>query len=169
MSKFLLRQATPDDATSIALVHDTSRRKAYAAILGDAQLNAMTLDERTKFWRERIVLSASEDRTIFVATENATICGFIAVEGSRKQNHAEIDRIYVLPDVAGQGLGRELITAGVNHLRDFGFERVRLWVFEKNVAAQGFYRKMGLAPDGAERKLPSFPKELRFAKALEPW
>lgn len=163
------RAAVPDDAAAVARVHDASRRHAYAGLLTEAQLNAMTLEERTKFWRDRIVLAGQSDFRVFVANSDAEVCGFVCVESNRARNVAEIDRIYVLPAWFGQGVGRALMTCALDYLRDYGFEKVRLWAFCDNAPAHAFYVKVGFKLDGAERKWPSMPKEVRFARGIEPW
>jgi ribosomal protein S18 acetylase RimI-like enzyme len=168
-TKVVCRPAVPDDAPLVAAVHDASRRKAYASMLTDAQLNNMTLDERTDYWHERIVAAGTNDFKVFVAEVDKAVCGFTCVESQRGGNRAEIDRLYVHPDFGGRGLGRALLNCAFDYVRDYGFEKVVLWTFEQNNPARAFYEKIGLKADGAERKWCGMPKEVRYAIKVEPW
>ena len=51
----------------------------------------------------------------------------------------ELAAIYLLPQVWGSGVGRRLMLAAVNVLRDAGFAEAILWVLEGNERAQRFY------------------------------
>jgi GNAT superfamily N-acetyltransferase len=163
------RAATPDDASDIARVHDESRRAAYNSIVSKSNLNQMSLDERASFWRGQIVVAGQSDLRVFVAEMENSIQGFVAVVNDRKNNMAEIDRIYVSPAHMRKGIGRALIACALSYVRDYGFDKAILWTFEQNNSAQSFYVSMGFLTDGAQRKLPGTPKEIRFARAIEAW
>lgn len=163
------RIAVPDDAAAVARIHDASRRSAYRGLLTDDQLNAMTLDERTEFWRQIIVLGDQKDMRVFVlVASDGLISGFISLKVQRGKNRGELDRIYVYPDESRKRRGSALIKCGLDYLRDYGFQKATLWTFEANSSARQFYDAMGFKPDGAERKWSGMPKELRYAIVIEP-
>lgn len=73
MSNFVIRQATTDDAVIIAGVHQISRQLAYRPILSEELLNAQTLAEREKYWKEQTALASASDAEIYVAEHRAVI------------------------------------------------------------------------------------------------
>ncbi|HWM10102.1 MAG TPA: GNAT family N-acetyltransferase [Solirubrobacteraceae bacterium] len=61
--------------------------------------------------------------------------------------------LYVVPDRRGQGLGRALMTAVLEHARGAGADFIDLGTSEDDVAARGLYESFGFtnregAPDG---------------------
>lgn len=164
------RVTVQDDAEQIAAVHDASRRWAYKGIVAEEQLNAMSLAQRTEFWREEILLSGQKDQRVFVAeADGGQLVGFVAVIAQRAVNVGEIRRIYVAPDSLRKGIGKELVKTAFEYLRDFGFDKVLVWTFEENANALQFYEKQGFKLDGAQRKSSGIPKELRLTAKIEPW
>ena len=69
-----------------------------------------------------------------------------------------IQMIGVLPDYRGQGLGRTMLMAGLNHLAAKGIRQVELTVDSRNPAACELYRSVGFFRSS---------KTLWFAKSLE--
>lgn len=68
------------------------------------------------------------------------MCGY---EGHRGWlNYLAID-----PELQGQGLGSELVQAGVEKLRQLGCAKINLQVRESNKAAVAFYRQLGFNQD----------------------
>jgi mycothiol synthase len=74
--------------------------------------------------------------------------GFCSTEPTRDpagvvQARGEIWTIGVRPDLQGRGLGRQLLRAGVTHLRAVGVETVSLAVNGRNPRALGLYESEG--------------------------
>ena len=65
----------------------------------------------------------------------------------------ELAAIYALPEVWGSGVGRRLLAAAVNVLRDAGNAQAILWVLEGNNRAQRFYEIGGWHLDGAAKDI----------------
>ena len=81
----------------------------------------------------------------------------------------ELYTIYVDPGRWGTGVGRELIRAGEERLRELGYGKVVLWVLDGNRRAQRFYESAGWAADGEQRTIEFFGEtipEVRYAKQL---
>jgi mycothiol synthase len=66
-------------------------------------------------------------------------------DGQITSTNGEIGRVGVRPDRQGRGLGRQLLRAGVAHLRDAGLETVSLAVNGRNEGALGLYESEGFA------------------------
>ena len=70
--------------------------------------------------------------TLVVAEREGAPVGFMGVEGGR------LEMLFLDPDVRGQGLGRMLLTYGIEHLGV-----TELTVNKQNPGAVGFYEHMG--------------------------
>jgi GNAT superfamily N-acetyltransferase len=68
----------------------------------------------------------------------------------------ELAAIYLVPELWGTGLGRELMASGLSALCDAGFGEATLWVLDTNSRARRFYEAAGWHADGAV-KLPLSP------------
>ena len=90
---------------------------------------------------------AKEDSCLFVARNEegrivgmTTVCCFTIPTG----RHATIEDVVVLPECQGTGLGRKLVEAALEHLRNTGKAyKVGLTSKPARVAANALYRKMG--------------------------
>jgi GNAT superfamily N-acetyltransferase len=55
-----------------------------------------------------------------------------------------LDNLHVAPDLKGQGLGRQLMTALVERVwRSNPRSRLHLWAYEQNLGARRFYERLG--------------------------
>ena len=147
-----MRPARPEDARQVAQVHVSSWRHAYRGMLPDENLEPLSIDDREAMW-----LGASSDPDpksgTFVAEIEGRIVGFASFGRSRDDDApagtGEVPAIYVEPAALGTGVGRELLRAATDALRDAGFDRASLWVLEANDLARRFYEKAGWRWDGS--------------------
>lgn len=168
----MIRDAWPDDARAIALVHIRSWQQAYRELLSGVYLKTLdsTLTQREALWRQSI-----NDRTqqVFVAVADQQVIGWISC-GARRDNDAEqgitgeVSAVHVLAEY----WGRELWLETVAYLSAVGFGAVTLWVLVDNLRAIHFYRTAGLDPYlGSQRSITRGGRvlaEFRYRKPLEP-
>jgi GNAT superfamily N-acetyltransferase len=69
------------------------------------------------------------------------------------------------PEVRGRGLGALLLDACLDHARARGGDRV--WC-NARVAAEGFYRRAGFAPEGARFDIPGIGPHVVMSISLRP-
>lgn len=151
----LIRAATPDDAEATARVHVASWAAAYT-------LRGPSLEQRLEQY--------CRFPPTFVAEADGEIVGFVGVGPSRDPDaDGELYTIYVHPGHWRAGVGRELIRAGEERMRELGYRKVVLWVLDGNSRAQRFYESAGWTADGESRTIDfvgeSIP-EVRYAKQL---
>ena len=60
----------------------------------------------------------------------------------------EIVSIYLLPEAMHKGYGKKLMQAVISELKTMGYQKVYLWVLEKNISARGFYERFGFMLSG---------------------
>jgi ribosomal protein S18 acetylase RimI-like enzyme len=89
---------------------------------------------------------------LLVAFAGQRPVGFVAVddrwETLNGQRVGEIHEIVVHPDYQGRALGKRLLEAGLELLRQKGMKRFELWVGDKNERAKAFYLKEGFQQRG---------------------
>ncbi|HUO45807.1 MAG TPA: GNAT family N-acetyltransferase [Acidimicrobiia bacterium] len=135
------RPAEITDAESIARVHIESWRIAYAEILPADFLAGMSVERRAERWSQ--LLAQGDSSTVVVETEQGIVAGFATVSSGPEAATGELQAIYLAPEHWGQGLGRTLMGAAEEQLRDAGHEDAVLWVFADNPRARRFYEAAG--------------------------
>ncbi|MBM4044271.1 MAG: GNAT family N-acetyltransferase [Planctomycetes bacterium] len=137
------RIATRDDAAQVGAVLHANYNIASVAEGGQAFLGELTRGYR-----------------FVVAVEAGRVCGIVswAPHGLPKHGLAELDRIAVLPNCQGNGIGRALFQklledAQAHYAANGGkLRKLFLMTHANNLSAHAFYRKMGMAH---EATLPS--------------
>lgn len=161
----MIRAATKADAAEIARVHVASMRVAYAE---HEVLARITLEDRIARVREAL----AEGRRILVTEEDAEIVAFASFgpsrDGDASDEVGEVYAIYAHPSAWGFGVGRRLIAAATDALREAGFAEATLWVLGTNDRARRFYERAGWTLDGGtkiEEWLPGLT-QLRYRRSL---
>lgn len=128
-----------DDRFVISKVYEESWKYAYKDILSQDYLDSIPEGQ----WASHI---EQENRKNLVMVQDGIIIG---TSGFGKSRMAEMDgfgeiiSLYFLPEYMGKGYGRLLLQAVVSELKKMGFDKVFLWVLEKNRNARHFYEKCG--------------------------
>ena len=119
-----VRDATASDADALTVLFLASRRQAMP------WLREVHSDDETRWWIGNIVL---RDLHVRVALRDDAIVGFAAIRPGW------LDHLYVLPSAQRAGIGTVLL----GEAKHVGGDPLRLWVFQRNVAARTFYRRHG--------------------------
>jgi len=135
----------PSDAPAIARVHVASWRTTYRGLLPDAYLAAMDVDDYAGRW-ERSLRSPLTPAVVLVAEAEGEVVGFASAGPERdgdRRYEGELYAIYLLRDFQGRGLGRALVEAAATDLAGRGITSMAVWVLRDNLAARGFYERLG--------------------------
>jgi len=139
----LIRRATAEDAEAIARVHVESWRAAYAGIVPDEFLAALSVERRAAQWRETV--APERQSYLVVAEDEGAVIGF-AVAGPGRESDAtytgELYAIYLQPERQGQGVGRALVREIARELQRRGLGSMLVWVLAENPARK-FYEALG--------------------------
>lgn len=87
------------------------------------------------------------DNFLVLAESDGSLVGYNWLKVVPGERDGEIYVIGVDDSVAGQGLGRALMTAGLARFRDLGLTTTSLYVDDSNPGALALYRSLGYATD----------------------
>lgn len=124
-----IHNTRPYEPGDEAAVVDVWRRSGDAAYQFLPTWQAYTLEDHTRYFRNRIVKSCN----IWVGLAGSEITGYLALDGSY------IDRLYISPDCQRAGWGSHFI-AMAKELYPKGLE---LHTHQENLPACAFYEKHG--------------------------
>ena len=146
-----VRPAKPGEGALLGQIYLSSGRAAWARHLSPVGLGGVTspADE----WERWI---SDPDLIVLVAERRgqpaalALLCRSTDPD-SDPARVALLDRLYTEPASWRRGLGRALLDAAMDQLRERGFREVTLWTAEWNTS-RGFYEALGWELDGATRE-----------------
>jgi GNAT superfamily N-acetyltransferase len=100
-------------------------------------------------------LLADERVRILIADEQSELIGHVTFGSSRDEDAAagvgEVRAFFVHPSAWRRGVGRSLMAAGLDGLRELGYEHATVWSFAANDRANAFYETHGFSRDGTTR------------------
>lgn len=149
MPAFQIRLARQSDAAALARISVDTWRTAYKGYVAEEFLNRLNYEAREKIWIKQFAERNYQQEFFAAELPSGEVVGF-ATCGPRRHGpeafDAELYAIYVLPQHHRSGLGEALFLACEQFLIAQGFERLQLWVLEKNVPARRFYERLGGVP-----------------------
>ncbi|WP_425804852.1 GNAT family N-acetyltransferase [Desulfitobacterium sp. Sab5] len=155
-----IRKATIEDVKDISRIYALSWKFAYKGIIPQAYLDELDEDHwESAFvdWIKDNVLTAQ------ILFENSEPIGCVAYGKSRDKllpDCGEIVSLYLLPEYFGKGYGNKLLDSALSDLKEFGYERIYLWVLKDNQRARRFYEKNGMQCNNDEYVLEIMGKQL---------
>jgi len=109
---------------------------------------------------------------MLLAEEDGELLGFTACGESRDPDatsgDGEVRTFFVAPGRWRQGVGRALMEAALDDLRERGYTEATVWSFDANARANAFYEAHGFARDGTERSEEVWANivEVRYRRPL---
>ena len=138
-----LRRAVAADAPAIGAVFDAAVQANWTYL---GKLVAEPLFTPSD-WKQ-LVAEHAPPNLLLVAVDETGVIGYAAVHAEQ----CEMFLLFVHPDHAGQGIGRTLLAAADDALREAGCTEAFLFVHERNVRALSVYFAAGYRPDGTTRE-----------------
>jgi GNAT superfamily N-acetyltransferase len=117
-------------------------------------------------------LLADPGVSILMADEGGEVVGYAACGVSRDPaagpGSGELRTLFVVPRHWSGGVGRALVAAALDDLRERGYSEATVWSFAANDRANAFYEANGFARDGAERTEEVWANilEVRYRRGL---
>lgn len=110
--------------------------------------------------------------SMLLAEDEGELLGFSTSGECRDEDAGpsvgEIRSFFVAAGRWGQGIGRALMAAALDSLRERGCTEVAVWSFAANERANAFYERAGFTRDGAEKTEDAWAHllEVRFRRSL---
>jgi ribosomal protein S18 acetylase RimI-like enzyme len=173
MEEVHIARASLADCRAVAQIHVDAWRSAYAGIMSDEFLAALSVDQRESMWQQAVSRGSP---VVLVAKVGERVTGWVAFGSSRDDgapaDRGEIWAIYVAPAALSQGVGRVLLLEAMQAMTRSGYREASLWVIRENVRAVRFYSRAGMTEDGGSEKYFELGgnrvKEVRYFKQLTP-
>lgn len=141
----IIREARSQDSAAIARVHVESWRTTYTGVVPQSYLDQLSVERRADYWQD-VIANSERQSVIFVAEDDqGQIIGF-AIGGPEREGDptysAEIYAIYLFRDAQRGGIGRRLVAAVCEDLKQRGHGSLLIWVLADN-PSRGFYEALG--------------------------
>lgn len=140
-----IRKARVEDASAIATVHVAAWRESYRGIVKDDVLDSLSIQRRKEQWVNSLSDETHAYHRAIVAEMDEQVVGFASYGLPQIKDSGfdgELFAIYILKAAHKKGLGRLLVRAVVNGLREMGCHSMMVWVLKEN-PARGFYERLG--------------------------
>jgi GNAT superfamily N-acetyltransferase len=167
MTAIEVRSAHESDVEAMAAIYVAAARQGWAHIFGEQNLETV----QPPVDRLRAEIASTDPRQqVLVADRNGRGIAYAVVRPSQDEDAdgsrvGELDAFYCDPQVWGQGVGRELMAAAIEALRQSGFAEATLWTSKDNHRPRRIYEVAGWTPDGTTREKPwrgASWRELRY-------
>jgi L-amino acid N-acyltransferase YncA len=167
MTAVEVRPADDSDVEAIAAIYVNAARAGWAHIFDEPSLKAI----EPPVGRLRAELASTDPRErVLVAEREGRVTAFAVVRPSRDEDAdsvcmGELDQFYCEPAAWGQGVGRTLMAAAIETLRESGFTDATLWTSKDNHRPRRIYEVAGWSLDGVTRDKPwrgASYRELRY-------
>ncbi len=134
----LLKKAVEADIPTIQEIARITWGPTYVDIIGQAQVDYM-LDRM--YSKAALLEQLAGGHTFLIAGQGSKKIGF-ASYAREEEDAFHLHKLYVLPEVHGQGIGKFLINEVLNAVRKEGAKFLRLNV-NRNNKAKSFYESAG--------------------------
>ena len=153
-----VRLALPVEAAQIAAIQRRSWSQLLTAVLRDAALTQVGVEEMTEVWHHAISRPPESRFRVMVAVQERTVVGFGTTTPSGDPDadavsDGEIDEFVIDPTAQRRGHGSRLMHACIDTLRADGFGRAHHWVSTSDDVRRQFFVAAGWAADGGHREL----------------
>ena len=151
-----IRPAEPADAERLALVGAASFLEAFAGIIGGDDIVAHCARRHSRRYYRDWLGRAAVAAWLAEAEPGLAPVGYAVLDSPdlpvpARAGDVEVKRIYLLHRFQGSGVGFGLMSAGLDWARAQGKRRALLGVYERNLTAISFYRRIGFRPIGARK------------------
>lgn len=144
-----LRRCGSGDEAALALIGQATFLETFAGVLGGADILAHCAKAHAVALYATWL--AASDHALWLAelAPGAAPVGYLVLAPAQlpladlDAGDLEIKRIYLPDKLRGRGLGRQLMSAAIDHARAAGARRILLGVYAHNAEAIAFYTRIG--------------------------
>ena len=161
--------ATPADASDLRDLHLVTWAVTYRDRASEPWYAECIAAHAKRDWAEILRVESGRGGGVLTARLDGRIVGLCQHGPAEDPEHVDegvghIYRLYVHPARQRAGVGRALLTAALESMREASDNLATLWVLETDLGAQAFYERLGWTADGSRKAGP--PADLRYVLAL---
>lgn len=148
-----VRDAELADADAIGSIHVRCWQHAYVGLVPEELLDSLDEEQHVARWCWTLDGGQPTRGSTLVAIDGSNqVTGFAQVgstqDGTGGPTLGELYALYLAPERIGTGVGRVLLAAATDRLRDAGFSSARLDVLPANARARYVYEVAGWRAEG---------------------
>lgn len=139
-----IRKAKLGDEKTLANIQTESWKSAFADIISKEELFKYTnINKATEMYSNVLQSNYAEVSILEIDNKPHCIASWSKARNPEFSDHAELICIHSLCDNWGKGYGSIMMKHIFEEIKNSGYDKVLLWVFEKNNRARKFYEKHG--------------------------
>ncbi len=164
--KINIRKVKNGDEKTLAYIQTESWKSAFNTILSKEDLEKYTnIGKATEMYSHLLRENIANGYILSINNEPHCIAYWDKARDEDMEGYAEIICIHSLNKNWGKGYGSIMMEHILKEIKDAGFKKVFLWVFEENHRARSFYEKYGFVLTG-KSKIFSHATEVMYAREL---
>ncbi len=141
-----IKKVQPGDEDILAYIQTESWKTAFLDILDHETLRKLTNRDKARTMYKRLLDEQIGNGYILrINGRPHCIAWWDTTRETDMPDCAELICIHSLPDNWGKGFGSKMMETVLKDISYAGFEKVMLWVFDKNIRARKFYEKFGFS------------------------
>ncbi|MFM2224082.1 MAG: hypothetical protein RJA07_284 [Bacteroidota bacterium] len=161
MQNIAIRRATTNDVELISTLGSTTFYDTFNGTCTIADMNFVL----EKFFNKNQVAQELNDENDFFYVgfdEHKKALGYYRIKLQQDHpfdalnnfNSIELKRLYCINEAKGKGIAKPLMQHAFEFAKERGYNKMYLSVWEYNIRAQEFYKKMGFENTGIENDFP---------------
>lgn len=164
--EYTIEKVKLGDESLLAYIQTESWKAGFKDILDPETLTKCTnIEKTTGMYKRLLVQNIGNGYLLRVDGKPHCIAWWDAARDSDMVGYAELICIHSLSDNWRKGYGSKMMETVLNDIKNAGYSKVMLWVFEENERARCFYEKHGFETEGKIK--PNIePKEICYEKNL---
>ena len=154
------------DEDILAYIQTESWKAGFKNILDDDILQKCTqIDKATEMYRRLLEKNIGNGYLLRVGDKPHCIAWWDVTREKDMTGYAELICIHSLQDKWRKGYGSKMMNTILCDMKDAGYSKVMLWVFEDNIRARKFYESHGFTNTG-KIKPNITPTEICYEKNI---
>ncbi|MGL5640750.1 MAG: GNAT family N-acetyltransferase [Paraclostridium sp.] len=148
-----IRKVKNGDAKTLAYIQTESWKSAFSQILSKEDLDKYTnIDKATEMYK--MLLSKNIGNGFILSVDDIPHCiaYWDKARVDKMEGYAEVICIHSLCANWGKGYGTMMMDYILREIKEAGFDKVILWVFEENKRARRFYENQGFILTSESKK-----------------
>ena len=147
--EYTIERAKLGDEGTLAYIQTESWKAGFREILDEQTLQRCTqLDRATSMYRRLLEAGIGNGYLLRVEGSPHCIAWWDATREKDMPGYAELICIHSLQNRWRMGYGSKMMEAVLREAAAAAYEKIMLWVFEKNARARRFYEANGFSPNG---------------------